>query len=126
MSEDECRFPAGQKNIFRRLKNVRPFSCIKCSKLPRFSFDISLPQYVYPTQVNKMVTVQKLVLHLIDICSLFRRQYRDLQGGLGLWQGGLDLLQVGLDLWQSSLDLQQRDLEFVAGRKNNMWRLARR
>ena len=34
-------FPGGQKN-------VRPFSCIKCSKLVRLSFDISLPQYGYP------------------------------------------------------------------------------
>ena len=39
-------FPGGQKN-------VRPFSCIECSKLARFSFDISLPQYGNPTQVDR-------------------------------------------------------------------------
>ena len=57
-------------------KNVRPFSCIiKCSKLASFSNDISLPQYGYPTQINR------------------------------LWQGDLDLWQGGLDLWQGGLDL---------------------
>ena len=53
-------FPGGRKNF-------RPFSCIECSKLVRFSFDILLPQYGNHTKVNRW---SQLVLHLVDICSL--------------------------------------------------------
>ena len=41
-----------------------------------------------------MVTVQKLVLYLVDIYSLVQNI------DLDLWQGGLYLWQGGLDLWQ--------------------------
>ena len=39
-------FPGGRKNVC-------PFSCIKFSKFARFGFDITLPQYGYPTHVNR-------------------------------------------------------------------------
>ena len=49
------QFAAGRENISGGQKNVHPFSYIKCSKLARFSFDISLPQYGNPTQVKVTV-----------------------------------------------------------------------
>ena len=46
-----------------------------------------------------MVTVKKIIIHLVDIFSLVQKTIdRFVEGGLDLWQVGLDLLQVGLDL----------------------------
>ena len=51
-----------------------------------------------------MVTVQQLVLHLVNIFSLVQKTEN-----LNLWL-------AGIDLWQAGLELQRAGSRFAAGR----------
>ena len=84
--------------LFPGPNNVRPFSCIKSSKLARFSFDISLPQYGYPTKVNTWSQF-KIQSFIWLICSLVQKIESRFVAGRSRFATGRS--------------------RFVAGRKNN-------
>ena len=50
---------------------------IKCPKLGRFSFDISIPHCDNTTKAKQINgrTLQQSVLHLVDNCSLWRSRF---------------------------------------------------
>ena len=74
-----------RKNISMRSEKCLFISCIKCSTLARFTFDIS-PQYGNP-KPSKYVD-----RHSSKISTLFFVLY--------LWQCSLELWQGGLDFWK--------------------------